>query len=364
MTNSVDAKLTAWQKENRWQEIIDYLKPKIENGEGNASYFSALGFAYSQFDKYDEARYCYKQWLELEPHRAQPYYSIGYTFYDNGQWAEAIDWYDQALEIFPDYIVCLYRKGVAQLNMLKSKKAKETLSKAINVYQNITDEKWLKSQAKYYLKSIFYLGKAYYDLEQYQNALSCFKKVSNEDKRHYLAWHIKDYNLAKGFYGIKKYHEAEKILTRLSKNKMSKNYVYALLAQVQAAKNETGKAFASFETALKKYPAAYIYSRRAALHEKQGDLNKAIADYHQALRRDRVGKHKTLLALGKISLKQNKLTEAVSFFRRAIDFKKKIYDADYYEAHLALAECFHLAGEKSKAQNEYTIAAALEKEWA
>jgi len=252
---------------------------------------------------------------------------------------------------------------VAQLNLLKSKKAKETLSKAISAYQNITDEKWQKSQAKYYLKSIFYLGKAYYDIKQFQNALACFKKVNDEDKRHYLAPHIKKYNLAKGFFGVKRYNEAEAMLISLGNHKMARNYVFSLLAQVQAEAGETGKAFASFETALKKHPDAYIYSYRAALHEKQGDLYKAIADYHQALRRDRVGKHKTLLALGKISMQQNKLTEADSFFRRAIDFKKKIYDADYYEAHLALAECFHLAGEENKAKSEYSIAAALEKEW-
>ncbi len=83
----------------------------------------------------------------------------------------------------------------------------------------------------------------------------------------------------------------------------------------------------------------------------------------EALRRDKIAKHKILLALGNISLKQNKPQEAKVYYKRAIEFKKKIYDADFYEAHLALAECFRLIGKDDQAKQEYAVAAELHKEW-
>ncbi len=218
-------KINELQQTNRWQDMIDYLKPSVESGNARVEHLRALGFAYSQLDRYDEARYCYKQWLERESNRAQPYYSIGYTFYDAGQWKEAIEWFDLALELFPHYLVCLYRKGVAQYNMLKFLKAKETLKQAIVIYQSYQDDAHLKRGAKYYVRSIFYLGKVYYDLRSYGNALACFKKVDEEDERNYLAPHFKKYNLAKGYAGVKKYSEAERIIAPLCAHPQAKEYM-------------------------------------------------------------------------------------------------------------------------------------------
>ena len=97
-------KIKQLQKTNHWQALIDFLQPLVEAGDRQATYLSALGFAYSQLNRYHEARYLYKEWLEAEPHKAQPCYCIGYTFYDNQEWKEAIEWFDLALEIFPEEV--------------------------------------------------------------------------------------------------------------------------------------------------------------------------------------------------------------------------------------------------------------------
>ena len=363
MQNTTLEKIQELQQANRWQEMIDYLKPIVEFGDKRVEHWRALGFAYSQLNRYDEARYCYKQWLELEPNRAQPYYSLGYTYYHAGQWKEAIEWFDKALEVFPDYLVCLYRKGVAQYSMLKSQKAKETLKKAVLIYQGYRNDGPLKRNAKYYYKAIFYLGKAYYEMGQYYNALACFLKLEEEDKRHYLAPHFKKYNLSKGYAGVKKYPEAEKIIAKLCKHPQAKDYMFDLYAQIQAARQNYEAAFENFKKALQKRPAAYILCHRAELYMELGRLNEAEADLHEALRRDKIGKHKILLALGKIALQQNKLPEAKSYFLRAIEFKKKIYAADFYEGHLALGEYYHLNGEEEMAKDEYAVAAELQSQW-
>ena len=351
------------KKANRWQEIIASLRPLVDEGDKDVYRLSALGFAYSQLNMYDQARYCYKLWLEKEAHRAQPYYSIGYTYYDDGRWSEAVEWFDRALEIFPSYIVCLYRKGVAQFNMYKYHKAEETLSESIKAFQQLNDEQSLKRNAKYYYKSVFYLGKTYYAMDKFNKALICFKKIDEEDKRDYIDPLFKRYNLAKAYFGLQEYVRAEEILQELQDKKWNKEYVLDLQAQVKVARKEFGAAADLFNRALQKRPASYIYIHRARFYEQQGQLNKALADYHQALRRDRLGKHKILLALGKIAQKQNKWQQAINYFTKAIEFKKRVYEADYYEGRLALADAYKQTGQEEKAKEEYSIAAQLQNEW-
>ena len=99
------------------------------------------------------------------------------------------------------------------------------------------------------------------------------------------------------------------------------------------------------------------------MYEKLGDDYKAEQDYEQALRRDKVGKHKILLALGYIYMKRNKLNEAKNYFHRALEFKKKLYSAEYYDAHVALADCYRYMGEESRAKEEFMIAASLAEEY-
>ncbi len=356
-------KLDTLRHENRWEDVINLLAPFVETGQADAQCFSDLGFAYSQRDQYDKARYCYKQWLEMEPQRAQPYYAIAYTFYDAGEWKQAIEWFDRALEIWPSYMRCLYRKGVAEIQLLKEEQAVETLTRAIVAWQNMTDDAKRRAHAKFFLKSVFYLGKAHYKLGHYDKALACFKKVCDEDSRHYMKPEIKNYNLAKGYFGAGHYAEAEKILQKMVRQRHVKNYVPVLLARVQAAMGENQKAISWLSRALEKRPDAYIYFYRAEMYQKCDRIQEAVADYQQALRRDKKGKHKTLLALGRIAIVQNRLKEAQSYLERAIAFKKKLYDADYYEARLALAQCFHLAGKEDRAQQEYAVAVRLHEQW-
>ncbi len=364
IANNVYQQLKQLQKEHKWQKIVDLLKPLVQTANPRRFELSSLGFAYSQLDRYDEARYCYKKWLELEPNSARPYYCLGYLYYDDQQWHEAIEWFDQALELDAGYINCLYRKGIAEYRLLKFNKAKDTMKYAIKSYLAIKDDDELRRLGKYFIKSVFYLGKIYYQLKQYSNAFACFKKVIDEDKRNYIQPEFKEYNIAKGFFGMGKNREARQTLEKYMADNRVKEYYFDLLGRIFATENDEYKALKSFKTAIKIRPASYIYIHRAQFFEKLKKLNEALPDYHQALRRDKHGKHKILLAIGLINIQLCRLSEAKVYIIRAIEFKKKIYEADYYEAHLALAEYYKLSNHDEEAKNEFKIAATLAPAWA
>ncbi|WP_456443050.1 tetratricopeptide repeat protein [Caldithrix abyssi] len=357
--HDIQLKIQEMEKKHQWQKIIDLLKPLVEQGENAVYVLRALGFAYSQLDRYHEARFCYKQWIELEPHRAQPYYHVGFTFYDAGQWNEAVEWFDQALERFSDYMVCLYRKGVALFLAGKSRKAKEDLKKAIIVYQNAEDAQFKQRQGKYYYRSIFYLGKCYLQIRFYKNARACFEKIMAEDRRMYIdALYVK-YNLALSLMHLKEFARAEQIVAELTRLKPRAEWLYDFWGRLLVKQQRYVEAIEKLDLALKIRVQPYILIDRARAHFMNGKTQLAKADLNDALRRDQKGKHKILLELAKIALQEKQFAQAMAYARRAIEFKQRIYEADYAEAHLLLSDIFRATGENQKAQQEFQIAQEL-----
>lgn len=353
------------EKRNQWQQIIDLLKPIVEQEKADAEILRALGFAYSQLDRYDEARYCYKQWLELEPNRAQPYYNIAYTFYDAGQWKEAVEWFDKALEISPDYLVCLYRKGVALYMDGKTRKAKDTLRQAVIVYQNFNDGDFKRRLNKYYYRSIFYLGKSYLGVGSFKNARACFEKVLQEDRRNYIDKLFVKYNLALSLTRLKEFDAAENIVRELASRNQRAEWLYDFWGRLLIDQKRYAEAIEKLNMALRIRMQPYILIDRARANYFSGERAAAKHDLHEALRRDRKGKHKILLELAKIANEEKLFPQAIQFARRAIEFKLKIYEADYAEAHLLLSELYKSVGKEKKAREEYNIAQQIDPqmEW-
>ncbi len=363
--NNFNTQLQELEKHKKWAEIIELLKPLMEQGKETVEVVRSLGFAYSQLDRHHEARYCYKRWIELEPDKAQPYYHVGFTFYDAGQWMEAVEWFDLALERYPKYMVCLYRKGVALFMARKSRKAKETLKKAIMIYQDNQDAQFKQRMGKYYYRSIFYLGKCYFQLRSFKNARSCFEKIIAEDKRAYIDTLFVRYNLALCLMYLKEYEQAEQIVKQLTEKKPRAAWLFDFWGRLLIEQKRFFEAIQKFNIALKIRRQPFILVDRAKANYLCGKIELAKKDLHEALKRDKKGKHKILLELAKIAKEEKYFSEAIIYAKRAIEFKQKIYDADYIDAHILLSEVYTAIGEYQKAMEEWEIVQSLnpELEW-
>jgi len=362
MNNFLDTKIDGLVKQNNWQAVINELKPLSEKPPVTEFIWSNLAFAYTQLNQNDKARYCYKQWVEQYPKTARAFYGLGYTFYNEKQWKEAIEQFDIALEIFPAYIVVLYRRGVALLNMFKSEPARQSLDKAIREFQKLSPERQKRS-AKYFYKSIFYLGKAYFNLGNFHNALACFSKVANEDKRNYIEPEFKIYNQAKTCFAAKNYTDAEKYIRLLMEEKPLKNYIPDLLGQIFEAQEEYNRALFHYRQALDSRPQPFIYAHLAHCFVQMGELAEAENHYHLALKRDQLGKHKTFLALSRLSAARGDYQQAVRYAENAVQFKKDKFQAEYYDAQIALGEYYEQLGDSNKSKAAYQLASELKPEF-
>jgi len=147
-----------------FRHAIAYLREEVKKDPGNAHLWRHLGSAYGQFEDYNNAIYCYKRTLALNPTDLKTFYNLSLV-YDfkgalpdaeqiatkglvmNGKDAElpfkaanvfwrqkkyddAVTWYRKALELKPAYIDAHFGLGLALKEKGDTAGAKDELKKA------------------------------------------------------------------------------------------------------------------------------------------------------------------------------------------------------------------------------------------
>jgi tetratricopeptide (TPR) repeat protein len=249
--------------------------------------------------------------------------------------------------------------GVTLLRLRRRDEARDALKKAITIYQHSTDEDFRRRNGKNYYKAIYQLGKVYLAKKRYGHAEACFSKVLNEDCRSYNQKGFVRFRLAKCFYLQADYQRALDQLADIDDNVAHKEFTHDLRGRCHFKLGDAAAAIKAFDQALKRKADGYIFRNRALAHILAKNLEAAKRDLDVAMRKDRLGKHKTLLILGEVAMLQNHLSEAIAYFEKAIAYKYKKYDAIYREAHMALGEAYEMQGNRDKAAVHFGQAAEL-----
>jgi tetratricopeptide (TPR) repeat protein/cold shock CspA family protein len=83
----------------------------------------------------------FERCVELNPGRAALYHcQIGWYFQRKRRWLRALRWYDRALETFPGYHLCLFRRGFCLERLHRPLAAVESFEAAARVYEEATEE--------------------------------------------------------------------------------------------------------------------------------------------------------------------------------------------------------------------------------
>jgi len=98
----------------------------------------AQGNVLRQLQRPQDAAAAYTKALDLQPDSAPIRYNLGTAWLDRGDFATAIKWYDQALEVNPDYVHARLLRCIAQLPMLYAQEA--DIGAARQRYEQALDE--------------------------------------------------------------------------------------------------------------------------------------------------------------------------------------------------------------------------------
>jgi len=376
-----------YQSRNRDKAIEEYNKA-LELDPNFGAVLNQLGYTYSNMENYEKAVEYFKKYAIISPGEANPLDSLADIYFFMGSLEDAMSKYKEALEIKPDfystcakigYIYALKEeydeamkwidKNIAETSIVGVKRDGYLwkgfysywlgslkncliyLQKAEEQAKNVGDEygiavvEWLKGTI-YYDRGELDLSNKYH-----QNWLNAITENFPESEPFYKILH----NLELGSIELKnrkidsaktRLAEVKSVLPELTINqKKWSTYFYNLLyAEVLLAEGFPEKAITGFEkeflplSPAPQYPDSMIMYNTpflkdvlARAHLKNGDLDKAIAEYERLTTFDSSSRDRRLInpryhyRLAKLYEQQGNTTKAIENYKKFLTLWK---DAD------------------------------------
>ena len=154
---------------HNWSEAADICQEALKLAPGNVNVLDKTGWYLSRAKRYDEAISIFEVLAKKDPTKAKWPYMVGYQYYSQEQWSEALKWFDRALKLWDRYLVVLYRKGVAHLRLEQTEPAKHAFRQAIAIWLRLDGEKQDRER-KRYSDACYQLGKILLEGKQTRQA--------------------------------------------------------------------------------------------------------------------------------------------------------------------------------------------------
>ncbi|KAB8333292.1 tetratricopeptide repeat protein [Scytonema tolypothrichoides VB-61278] len=248
-------------------------KKILESIESNIKSLLQMATQKHQSGQLDEAESLYKQILQFQPELENQYYPIassnlGSLFEQQGNLDAAVESYQQALRVKPDYAEAHYNLGNALQKQGK-------LEAAIEAYQQTLKIKPEISEAHNNLGTVLQKqGKLDAAVESYQQAISL--------KPDYAEAH---YNLGNIFLQQGKLDAASKAYQQTLNIKPNNAHAHHNLGNALKLQGKLDAAVKSYQQAISLNPNyAEVHQNLGNALYEQGNLEAAIESYHQALR--------------------------------------------------------------------------------
>lgn len=155
------------------EKAIEFHLKAIEINNGAAEY-NALGRAYSNLNRYDDAIAAYQQAIEIDPAYSYAYNGLGVVYSHLDRHDEAIAAYQQAIKIDPAY-------SNAHTGLGSVYRALSRHDEAMAAYQQAIDID--PANANPHIS----LGNVYHDLSRYEEAIAAFERAIELNPDHAYA---------------------------------------------------------------------------------------------------------------------------------------------------------------------------------
>ena len=186
--------------------------------ETGAEEWTVKGENFWMLNRFDDAIDCYDQALEIDPGFAQALGNKGQVFSDLRRYDEALPWFNRSLEIDPQNDAVWSNKGLALKRLERYAEAIRCYDRALAINR--------KANQAWVLK-----GSAFVSLGKYRKAIKCCNKALKIDARVEFAWNNKGLALTNlGHYekAIKCYDKALEISPQHVTTWNNKGQIYLL----------------------------------------------------------------------------------------------------------------------------------------
>jgi tetratricopeptide (TPR) repeat protein/cold shock CspA family protein len=247
-----------------------------------------IGRAFGMLGNEDKVERYLLRCAELAPRRAAVFHcAIGWYFQRKKKWTKALRWYDRALQSFPTYHLCLFRRGYCLEKLHRPREAAEALSRARAVWDQAGADQRARGRGVQ-VQVLFHLSRVLRDLGDFDGAAEALDECRALDAdtdppairpEHILAC-SGELQLRRGdLVGARALFEQARDLDRTS------SYVWERIGRVHELQGNIADAQASYRHAITLPRGAFAYLALGRLHTQvTSDLPAAAAALAEALR--------------------------------------------------------------------------------
>jgi tetratricopeptide (TPR) repeat protein len=220
---------------------------------GSVDLVFEVGRAYGMLGNEDKVELYLLRCADLAPRRAAVFHcSIGWYFQRKKKWTKALRWYDRALQSFPTYHLCLFRRGYCLEKLHRPREAVDVLTRARAVWEQAGPEQRARGRGVE-VQVLFHLSRVQRDLGDFDASSDTLDACRALDA------------------------ETDPPAIR-------PEHLLACRGELQLRRNDLAGARALFEEARDIDPtSSYIWERLGRVHEIMGEADAAEAAYRRAV---------------------------------------------------------------------------------
>ncbi|MFN6241558.1 MAG: tetratricopeptide repeat protein [Microcystis sp.] len=242
-----------------YEQALTVINQAISLVPNNPNHYNEKYVVLSELKRYDEELAAITQAINLAP-RAAWYYNRGILYYNQQKYKLALDDYNKAIELNPNYALAYYNRGNLYRRQQKYKLALDDYNQAIKINPNDAEaynnrgnlyydqQKYELALADYnqaikinsdFAGAYYNRGNLYKDLQKYDLALSDYSKAIDINPNFAEAYNNRGNlykNLQKYELALSDYNQAIRINPNFALAYANRGILYAILGQSEKAK--------------------------------------------------------------------------------------------------------------------------------
>lgn len=271
--------------------------------------------------------------LTIDKDFARGYNNRGVARIESGHPYEAIQDYNLALALKPDYVGALFNRAYAY----------EEVGRLEDALDDVANVKEFHSDSAYVY---FYEGLLQSKLRLYDQSLASFEKARSLDSDNEEI----DINVATLYYFKGEFEKARGLLLEILKVNAQQLNALNTLSQIYLKEADFQNALITINRALKVKPSEpYFLNNRGQIYLEMGELDKGLEDINRSILQDpnNVWAYRNK---GIYYLRKGKADEAIRLLEKAVT-KKDLVD----EVHSYLGQAYQMKGDLTQACDQWQI---------
>ncbi len=260
--------LLAYQSGN-FEEAVDLISQAIAENATEAKLYADRGVAFRKLKKFNLALEDYQRALELAPNFFQAYVYKGNLFKELGQFDQSVENYEQAISLNPN-------DPRVQLSLANTLQALERHEEAAKCFQKVVQLTPNDSSA------YNNWGVSLRALKQLESAIECFEKAIAIDPKAYASHN----NLGLTYHDMKGFEQAITSYQRAISVNEKYDRAHNNLGQAYLALGDASKAVKHLTRALEIQTLPETYVNRANAWLELSQFDRAFEDFQAALKID------------------------------------------------------------------------------